>query len=75
MKWFLVLYFAGLGGQGATVATSIGPYDDREGCLAIGSQMAMKDGWKGFCYPVGTIPLKTPAVKKPDASSPTTKKP
>ena len=59
MKWVLVLYFAGLGGQ-AQVATSIGPYDDRDGCMAVGAQLASKDGWKGFCYPIGDVPLKKP---------------
>lgn len=74
MKWVLVLYFAGLGNQSPTVATSIGPYDTRDGCLAVGSQMAMKDGWKGFCYPVGAIPMKqkpeAPAAEKPEKKKP-----
>lgn len=59
MKWFLVLYFAGV--AGAQVSTSIGPYDSRDGCVAIG-QLAVKDGWRVYCYPVGKIPLQ-PAAK------------
>lgn len=69
MKWVLVLYFAGLGGQGQMAATSIGPYENRDSCAAAG-QLALKDGWKGFCYPVGDLPLKKPdapaAGKKPE---------
>lgn len=62
MKWFLVLYFAGLGGE-AKVATSVGPYENRDGCAAVG-QLAIKDGWKAFCYPVGDVPLKKPDAPK-----------
>lgn len=81
MKWILVLYFAGLGNQGQMAATSIGPYDNKQSCLAVGQLMAAKDGWKGFCYPVGDIPLKenkeqgAPAPKKSPDKAPDEKLP
>jgi hypothetical protein len=71
MKWMLVLYFIGLGGQ-APALTSIGPYESRDGCFAVG-QLAAKDGLRGFCYPVGDVPLKKPepsAEKKPEPEAP-----
>jgi hypothetical protein len=67
MKWMLILYFVALGGE-ARVATSIGPFDEQPGCAAVG-QLAMKNGWKAECYPVGSVPLKKPpgpAPKKDD---------
>lgn len=63
MKWMLVLYFVALGGD-TKVATSIGPYDEQPACAAVG-QLAIKNGWKAECYPVGTIPLKKTEAPAP----------
>lgn len=62
MKFFLVLYFAG-GLNGGTVATSIGPYDDQPSC-DIALKYSAKDGWKGFCYPIGHIEIKQQEAPK-----------
>lgn len=70
VKWMLVLYFAGLAGSGAPpVATSIGPFDQRDGCFAVGA-LAQKDGWKGWCYPIGDVPLKKTEAPAPDKKAP-----
>lgn len=67
MTWFLVLLFTGLGNV-SPVATSMGPFegpDARAGCFAV-AQLAAKDGWKGFCYPAGVVPLNKPEAKAPE---------
>lgn len=69
MKWMLVLLYTGLG-NAEQVATAIGPYDNGDQCIAI-RQLVSKDGWKGFCYPVGNIPLqKRESEKKPEKKKP-----
>lgn len=63
MKWVLVLYF--MGGLSASPAgVAIGPYDDRPSC-DIAGQLASRDGWRPFCYPIGKLELKKPEAEAP----------
>lgn len=67
MKWVLVLLaIGGTGDAGVKAGLAVGEYDTRDGCAAV-AKIAIQDGFKPYCYPVGDVPLKTPdAAPKAD---------
>lgn len=74
MQWMLILLaMGGAADPGVKGITSIGPYTEQAGCVAIGKFMEAK-GWRWECVPTGQIKLK-PKEEAPAEQKKPEKKP